>query len=299
MPGHYHQAGTGTQNQDNIMGDRPSVRISDTAYKHNHGNAMSDLMGGGTSRAGSSSGGGTTRRPDSSCSSSWRGMHNNNQQRGVRGMAGSQHSPGHKEGGMDSSRSSSSMKPPKLDMQRVVASRERPAKSQSPLQCPRSHAGSPEPDSPVKSPAEKIKESRLKAPKSTSRSRAGGAPPPTAHSKAAKTKSKGSKQGSKQGSKPPQAPGNQSRGAAAEVMGGTGIIPGSINEGAVTNRGTMTKSKSSGVVVHRPQISAEPIALHKPATPASRPPPVTIVASVGQAQGNGIPGLDAVAWKCS
>ena len=45
MPGHYHQAGTGTQNQDNIMGDRPSVRISDTAYKHNHGNAMSDLMG--------------------------------------------------------------------------------------------------------------------------------------------------------------------------------------------------------------------------------------------------------------
>ena len=78
----------------------------------------------------------------------------------------------------------------------------------------------------VKSPAEKIKESRLKAPKSTSRSRAGGAPPPTAHSKAAKTKSKGSKQGSKQGSKPPQAPGNQSRGAAAEVMGGTGIIPG-------------------------------------------------------------------------
>ena len=70
-------------------------------------------------------------------------MHNNNQQRGVRGvaalgsqseqhstviccqMSGSQHSPGHKEGGMDSFRSSSSMKPPKLDMQRVVESRER------------------------------------------------------------------------------------------------------------------------------------------------------------------------------
>ena len=74
----------------------------------------------------------------------------------------------------------------------------------------------------VKSPAEKIKESRLKVPKSTSRSRAAGAPPPTAQSKAAKTKRKGSKPGSK----PPQAPGNQSRGAAAEAMGGTGIIPG-------------------------------------------------------------------------
>lgn len=278
------------------MGDRPSVRISSLAHQQNHGNAMSNLMGGDTDRQSSDSG--TSRPPGSSCSSSWRTMHNNNQ-RGVRGVAPSP--------GMDSERSMASTRPDlKLDMQRVAASRGKSVGNQSPLPCPRSHANSPTDNSPVKSPAEKIKESRIptgasKIPKPTSRttSRSKG----SAQTKSSDKSDKSGKRKTKSSTKPPQLPSAQQsvRGAVSEAAGGIGLVPGSVSDGATTKRGTVHKSKSSGVIIHKPQISSAPITLHQPSTPAPKPSAITAVASIGTAaaQGCGIPGLDSVNWKVS
>lgn len=48
MPGHYNAGnGSGTQNQNNHLGDRPCVRQSRLYREHCGGNAMKELMGQG------------------------------------------------------------------------------------------------------------------------------------------------------------------------------------------------------------------------------------------------------------
>lgn len=281
MAGHYHLATAATQNQGNMLGDRPSVRVSKQYLKDTSGSSMKQFLSGadgGSSKPRSKKSKDSARPESRGSSSNWRTMHGHGG-RGARGVAGA----------LSSSRATPNSKPSlRLDMQKVNASREkRPTAGacDSPLPHPRGSTAEDENASPVLSPAEKIKASRIPQKQQQ------GSRIPKPSARAPKTK---------RAAAPPTTIQNNQASSSSGQVPNQGVIPGSV-EPTELKKGVIHKSKSTGITVHKPQISAEPLVLNKPAK-ATRPAAIArpqVVTETGERAGTGIPGLSDISWKAS